>query len=27
MKHPPEQFTDDEARDMVDEFIIGKRER
>jgi len=27
MKHPPEQFTDDEARDMVDEFIAGKRER
>jgi myo-inositol-1-phosphate synthase len=27
MKHPPEQFTDDEARDMVDEFIKGERER
>jgi myo-inositol-1-phosphate synthase len=27
MKHPPEQFTDDEARDMVDEFINGERER
>jgi myo-inositol-1-phosphate synthase len=27
MKHPPEQFTDDEARDMVDEFIVGERER
>lgn len=27
MKHPPIQFTDDEARDMVDEFISGKRER
>lgn len=27
MKHPPEQFADDEARDMVDEFINGKRER
>jgi len=27
MKHPPEQFTDDEARIMVDEFIDGKRER
>ncbi|MCE5215342.1 MAG: inositol-3-phosphate synthase [Methanobacterium sp.] len=27
MKHPPEQFTDDEARDMVDDFISGKRER
>lgn len=27
MKHPPEQFTDDEARDMVDDFIAGDRER
>ncbi|HTX60931.1 MAG TPA: inositol-3-phosphate synthase, partial [Methanobacterium sp.] len=27
MKHPPEQFTDDDARDMVDEFISGERER
>lgn len=27
MKHPPKQFTDDEARIMVDEFIAGKRER
>ena len=27
MKHPPEQFTDDDARDMVDEFIAGKRKR
>jgi myo-inositol-1-phosphate synthase len=27
MKHPPEQFTDDEARQMVDEFIRGERER
>lgn len=27
MKHPPKQFTDDEARDMVDEFIAGERER
>jgi myo-inositol-1-phosphate synthase len=27
MKHPPEQFTDDIAREMVDEFIEGKRER
>ncbi len=26
MKHPPEQFTDDEARAMVEEFIEGKRE-
>lgn len=27
MKHPPEQYTDDLAREMVDEFIAGKRER
>ncbi len=27
MKHPPQQFTDDKAREMVDEFIAGKRER
>ncbi|MGJ7028531.1 MULTISPECIES: inositol-3-phosphate synthase [Methanothermobacter] len=27
MKHPPEQYTDDEAARMVDEFIEGKRER
>ncbi len=27
MKHPPEQFTDDVAVEMVDEFIKGKRER
>lgn len=27
MKHPPEQFTDDMAKAMVDEFIEGKRER
>lgn len=27
MKHPPEQFTDDVARNMVEEFIAGKRER
>ncbi len=27
MKHPPQQFTDNEARQMVDEFILGKRER
>ena len=27
MKHPPEQFTDDLAKEMVDEFIEGKRER
>jgi len=27
MKHPPEQFTDDEAMEMVEEFIAGARER
>ncbi|MBD3208398.1 MAG: inositol-3-phosphate synthase [Candidatus Nealsonbacteria bacterium] len=27
MKHPPEQFTDEKAREMVEEFIAGKRER
>jgi myo-inositol-1-phosphate synthase len=27
MKHPPEQFPDDKARGMVEEFIQGKRER
>jgi len=27
MKHPPEQFTDDEAMEMVEEFIEGVRER
>jgi myo-inositol-1-phosphate synthase len=27
MKHPIEQFSDEEARDMVEEFIAGKRER
>ncbi len=25
MKHPPEQFSDEEARGMVEEFIAGKR--
>ncbi len=25
MKHPPEQFSDDVARDMVEDFISGKR--
>lgn len=25
MKHPPKQFTDDEAKNMVEEFISGKR--
>jgi myo-inositol-1-phosphate synthase len=27
MKHPIEQFPDEEARDMVEDFIAGKRER
>lgn len=27
MKHPMEQFSDEDARDMVEEFISGKRER
>ncbi|MBP1674388.1 MAG: ino1, partial [Bacteroidetes bacterium] len=27
MKHPPEQFSDDVARDMVEDFISGKRIR
>ncbi|MDK1031374.1 MAG: inositol-3-phosphate synthase [Planctomycetia bacterium] len=27
MKHPSEQFPDEKARDMVEEFIEGKRER
>ena len=27
MKHPPEQFTDDEAVKMVEDFIAGERER
>jgi len=27
MKHPPQQFTDEKAREMVEEFILGKRER
>lgn len=27
MKHPPEQFPDEKAREMVEEFIKGKRER
>jgi len=26
MKHPPKQFTDDEAYRMVEDFIVGKRE-
>jgi len=27
MKSPPQQFTDEKAREMVEEFILGKRER
>jgi myo-inositol-1-phosphate synthase len=27
MKHPPEQFTDDVAVEMVEEFIEGNRKR
>ena len=27
MKSPPRQFTDDEAKNMIEEFIAGKRER
>jgi len=27
MKHPPQQFSDDKAREMTAEFIQGKRER
>jgi myo-inositol-1-phosphate synthase len=27
MKHPLQQFTDEKAREMVEEFILGKRER
>ncbi len=27
MKHPPQQFTDEKAREMVEEFILNKRER
>jgi len=27
MKHPPQQFTDEKAREMVEEFIKGVRER
>ena len=26
-KHPPQQFTDEKAMEMVEEFILGKRER
>jgi len=27
MKSPPQQFTDEKAREMVEEFILGKKER
>jgi len=27
MKHPPQQFPDNVARQMVEEFIKGERER
>ena len=27
MKHPPQQFTDDEAHRMTEDFIAGRRER
>lgn len=27
MKHPPQQFTDEKAREMIEEFIKGQRER
>jgi len=27
MKHPPQQFTDEKAREMVEEFILDKREK
>lgn len=26
MKHPPQQFSDEKAREMVEEFILGERE-
>ena len=26
MKHPPEQFTDDEAYTLTEEFIAGRRD-
>jgi len=26
MKHPPQQFTDEKSREMVEEFILGKRD-
>jgi myo-inositol-1-phosphate synthase len=27
MKHPPEQFVDEKAHEMLQEYIAGKRER
>jgi len=27
MKHPMKQFTDEKAREMIEEFIANKRER
>lgn len=27
MKHPPEQFVDEKAREMIEEFILNKREK
>jgi myo-inositol-1-phosphate synthase len=27
MKHPPQQFTDDEAHRRTEDFIAGRRER
>jgi len=27
MKHPIKQFSDEEARNMLEEFIAGKRDR
>lgn len=27
MKHPPQEFTDEKARELVEEFILGKREK
>jgi len=27
MKHPMQQFTDEKAREMIEEFILNKRER
>ena len=27
MKHPPQQISDEKAREMIEEFILNKRER